>query len=107
MVLRRSAPARWADGVDIRTTQLMLGHSDIKTTQRYLNGTTWALKFVRQVSVNARPLRLTDAKPIDLFGNLVRPARLELATSWFVARTGAICRLLPGLATRRRIVRLR
>ena len=33
-----------ADGVDIRTIQLMLGHADIKQTQRYLNITDEALR---------------------------------------------------------------
>ena len=33
-----------ADGVDIRIIQPMLGHSDIKTTQRYLNITDEELR---------------------------------------------------------------
>jgi site-specific recombinase XerD len=33
-----------ADGVDVRIVQLMLGHSDIKQTQRYLNITDEALR---------------------------------------------------------------
>ncbi len=33
-----------ADGVDIRVVQLILGHSDIKTTQRYLNITDEELR---------------------------------------------------------------
>ena len=32
------------DGVDIRTIQLMLGHADIKQTQRYLNITDEELR---------------------------------------------------------------
>jgi integrase-like protein len=44
-ILRHEGACRLlADGVDIRTIQLMLGHFDIKTTQRYLNITDEELR---------------------------------------------------------------
>ena len=42
-----------ADGVDIRIIQLMLGHSDIQTTQRSLNITHEELRKVLTGSGNA------------------------------------------------------
>jgi site-specific recombinase XerD len=48
-----------ADGVDIRTIQLMLGHADIKQTQRYLNITDEELrKSLTGVWERRRQLRL-------------------------------------------------
>ena len=48
-----------ADGVDIRTIQLMLGHADIKQTQRYLNITDEELrKSMTGVWERRRQLRL-------------------------------------------------
>jgi site-specific recombinase XerD len=47
-----------ADGVDIRTIQLMLGHADIKQTQRYLNITDEELrKAMTRVWEQRRQLR--------------------------------------------------
>jgi Phage integrase family len=117
-----------ADGVDIRVVQLILGHSDIKTTQRYLNITGEELRKAltgvwerrRQLkavgtgrqAIDARAvghwrqpdmtvshgklsvicqssLAVTDARHRNRLissGNVARPAGLEPATSWFVAR---------------------
>jgi len=51
-----------ADGVDIRVIQLMLGHSDIKTTQRYLNITDEEMrKALNGVWERRRQLRLSTS----------------------------------------------
>jgi hypothetical protein len=64
-----------ADGVDIRTIQLMLGHSDIKQTQRYLNITDEELRKamtgvwerrrqLRLSTSSSRPERLVDGRAV-------------------------------------------
>ncbi len=43
--LRHEAACRWlARGLDLRAIQLLLGHADLKTTQRYLNVTDEELR---------------------------------------------------------------
>jgi integrase len=63
-----------ADGVDIRTIQLMLGHADIKQTQRYLNITDEELrKAMTGVWERRRQLRLTggSSRPEPVEGKAV------------------------------------
>jgi hypothetical protein len=55
-----------ADGVDIRTIQLMLGHADIKQTQRYLNITDEELRrAMTGVWERRRQLRLAVGLEVD------------------------------------------
>jgi site-specific recombinase XerD len=59
--LRHEGACRlYADGVDIRIIQLMLGHASIQQTQRYLNVTDEGLRKGLEVSWKnqGRPLRL-------------------------------------------------
>jgi hypothetical protein len=44
------------------------------------------LRIVSHLSVNAELRERLIRKLLIFFGKVVRPARLELATSWFVAR---------------------
>jgi hypothetical protein len=45
--LRHEAACRWlAGGLDLRAIQLLLGHADLKTTQRYLNVTDEELRLM-------------------------------------------------------------
>lgn len=47
--LRHEAACRWlAKGLDLRAIQLLLGHADLKTTQRYLNVTDEELRKTMQ-----------------------------------------------------------
>jgi integrase len=47
--LRHEAACRWlARGLDVRAIQLLLGHADLKTTQRYLNVTDEELRKTMQ-----------------------------------------------------------
>ncbi len=89
----------------IRIIQLVLGHSDIKMTQRYLNITDEELRktltgvwerrwsFLRiwlasrsSFSAYAKAPAGQPSRVTSRAKDLVRPARLERATSWFVAR---------------------
>ena len=56
-----------ADGVDIRIIQLMLGHSSVQQTQRYLNVTDEELRRGLQVSwTRNRALRLVASSDNSL-----------------------------------------
>jgi hypothetical protein len=57
--LRHEAAGRWlAAGLDLRSIQLLLGHADLKTPQRYLNVTdAELLKGDEREAVEGRPTR--------------------------------------------------
>jgi integrase len=56
--LRHEAACRWlARGLDLRAIQLLLGHADLKTTQRYLNVTDEELRKTMQEKLWSRGSR--------------------------------------------------
>ena len=53
--LRHEAACRWlTSGLDLRAIQLLLGHADLKTTQRYLNVTDEELRKTMQQKLWSR-----------------------------------------------------
>lgn len=53
--LRHEAACRWLSrGLDMRAIQLLLGHADLKTTQRYLNVTDEELRKTMQQKLWSR-----------------------------------------------------
>ena len=53
--LRHEAACRWLSrGLDLRAIQLLLGHADLKTTQRYLNVTDEELRKTMQQKLWSR-----------------------------------------------------
>src|SRR2546427_6021294 len=57
--LRHEAACRWLSrGLDLRAIQLLLGHADLKTTQRYLNVTDEELRKTMQQKLWSRKSQL-------------------------------------------------
>lgn len=50
-----------ADGVDVRIIQLMLGHSSLQQTQRYLNVTDEEMRAGMMPSWEKRRMRLVES----------------------------------------------
>ena len=52
---RHETACRWLSrGLDLRAIQLLLGHADLKTTQRYLNVTDEELRKTMQQKLLSR-----------------------------------------------------
>jgi hypothetical protein len=80
--LRHETACRWlASGLDLRAIQLLLGHADLKTTQRYLNVTDEELRKTMQEKLWKRrsPRRGLAASPAER--NFMQPILRQFASS--------------------------